>query len=204
MLNSKTQLPSDTEFGTAKEMLAQYCIQALSFNELRPIWNLCVKEKLLSPYLVDDDTEAKAAFDSYLNVAFEKRAKEDLDKDRRLNESNRICALRDFYRRNAVIYMTRGLQANSQRNLSRQVKVELNAKRIDDEHKAQEAATKKKEAEEQRKLEPAKTNGMNLGPKNAEPTNTGGAKPSTIPQPNKDLKGAPFDHQNNKKVTPAR
>jgi hypothetical protein len=160
VFNSKTQLPTDNEFGTASEMLQQYCIQALAFSELRPVWNLCKGAKLVSPYLVDDDKETKDAFDKYLNVDFVERATADFEKDRRVNESNRICALRDYYRRNAVIYMTRGLQPDAQRNLRFKVKSELTLKREDEAKRAtdaaERAAAQQKLVEEQRRLDALK------------------------------------------------
>jgi hypothetical protein len=107
--NRGTILPSDTEFGSAAEMYSQYCIQALAFNDLRGIWSVCNGAKLTSPFTPPDrNNPAYAAYDQYLNVDFTKRATENFETNRPLNESLRICSLREYYRRNMVLYMTRG------------------------------------------------------------------------------------------------
>jgi hypothetical protein len=111
--STRTVLTSDTEFGSAGEMYAQYCIQALAFNDLEGVWSVCKGHlaTLKSPFNSPTDPTAKAAFEKYLNVRFDNKALEDFNTNRPLNESNRICALREFYRRNQVLYLTKGLHS---------------------------------------------------------------------------------------------
>lgn len=105
--NRETAIPSDTEFGSARTLMAQYCVQALAFNDLRGIWHTCVGSKLESPFAPPADAEAREAFEKYLNVDFQEQALRDFNRDRGANESGRICALREFYRRNYALYLTR-------------------------------------------------------------------------------------------------
>ena len=107
IFSTKTVLPADNEFGSARELYAQYCTQSLAFNNLRGIYDLCKGATLFSPFNAPSEPDAKAAFDGYLDVNFAQKAVQDQDKPA-LNESGRICALREYYRRNYVLYLTKG------------------------------------------------------------------------------------------------
>ncbi len=115
VFSAETILPSNTEFNSAGEMYSQYCIQSLAFNDLRGIWYTCLGAKMESPFIASSDAGAREAMEKYLNVIFEQKALEDFRTNRPLNESKRICALREYYRRNTVLYLTKGLRPQDQR-----------------------------------------------------------------------------------------
>lgn len=100
----------DDEFASAERLLAELCTKSLAFNDLRSFWYLCKDITLTSPYQVSDDPETKSTANSvdlhdYLSINFAKKAYEKLDNPN-LNESLRICAYRDYHRRNFVLKQT--------------------------------------------------------------------------------------------------
>jgi hypothetical protein len=105
--NWGTALSSDDEFESAKRMFSLYCIQALAFNDLRGVWHTCLNVKLESPFEAPQNSELKEAFEKYLNVDFKEQALRQLNENPGANASGRICALREFYRRNYSLYLTR-------------------------------------------------------------------------------------------------
>lgn len=101
-----------SEFETAQGEMAKLCTQALAFPNLRPYWALCEDAVLVSPLMNKNvkDAEVKEMVQSYLSVNFVNKAYENIDtkktevsaKDRARNYQSRICALRDYHRRNEV------------------------------------------------------------------------------------------------------
>ncbi|MBX2988937.1 MAG: hypothetical protein KF802_13695 [Bdellovibrionaceae bacterium] len=100
----------DDEKQSSAYLKAQFCIQTLAFNNLSPFWSMCRDEELVSPFAASRMTdEAKKAFRRILNVQYKAKAWEEYDeKDRSANHSKRICAFRDYNRRNLVMYLTKG------------------------------------------------------------------------------------------------
>lgn len=125
----------DTEFGSLKTILAKYCTQVLAFNGWYEFKTICTNENLYSPlyknFLKSVDTndpnknEFIKKFNSYYSVMFNEKGYEALrgplppDFVRlkpihqsenvyrsALNQSQRICALRDYVRRNQALILT--------------------------------------------------------------------------------------------------
>jgi hypothetical protein len=101
----------DDENHSAHRVFNRMCIQALSFNDYknprwRALYNICKDTVIKSPFnsnQIESGLNIKA--DDYLAVAFAKKFREDLP-DYRSNHSKRICAFRDYNRRNLVVYLT--------------------------------------------------------------------------------------------------
>lgn len=105
-LNNKTVYSNDDEFKSASKLRQQLCIQALAFNDLSLIWANCQDAVLRSPFTKSQVTaEFAQDFDKSLNVSFSEKAKERLQDQRGLNHSIRICAFRDYNRKNLVAYL---------------------------------------------------------------------------------------------------
>ena len=115
-INSSFSMPSqnlmaDDEFGSARILKAQYCVQTLAFGDLSPFWNLCNTTVLESPFINSQMTyETSVGFKKRLNVTYKDKAWEGYHEEGgvQMNLSKRICAFRDFNRRNLVLYLTRG------------------------------------------------------------------------------------------------
>ncbi len=111
--------PGNT-FNSAKTEMSLLCTQALAFPNLRPYWSLCKSSYLLSPlYQVEvQDSDLRGIMDNYLSVNFVKKAYEHIEPtkasitayDRGLNTEARICALRDYHRRNEVAKITAAMR----------------------------------------------------------------------------------------------
>lgn len=118
-LNDKYPLPGiwgkskhvniDNEFGSSKYLYSQFCIQSLAFRDIRPFWNLCKDVVFASSYKVGQGGDNRIKSD-YLSIGFSAKAREDLGTDRALNFSKRVCAFRDYHRRNLVYYLTSGMK----------------------------------------------------------------------------------------------
>lgn len=108
-------LSPDDEFGSAKILKAQYCVQTLAFARLSPFWELCKATELQSPFAAAKiDVDASKAFAAKYNMKYFEKAWEDLkDKGPEVNYSKRICAFRDFNRRNLVLYLTQSTKHGS-------------------------------------------------------------------------------------------
>lgn len=124
----KIQIPAhiDDEFGSAKKVLAELCVKSLAFVNIRGFWNLCRDTILQSPYNDPDFLAAKenqelansikgSNLRDYLSIGYATKAYERLD-DPKLNDSLRICAFRDFNRRNFVVKQTMNMRLIDQPN----------------------------------------------------------------------------------------
>lgn len=103
---------TDDENRSTENVFNRICIQALSFNDYknerwRALYNLCKDTHVNSPFNTDQlsKTDLQIKVDDYLAVNFQKKFREDLP-DYRANHSKRICAFRDYNRRNLVVYLT--------------------------------------------------------------------------------------------------
>jgi hypothetical protein len=101
----------DDENRSADRVFNRMCVQALSFNDYksprwRALYNLCKDTVIKSPFNVNQvASDLKINPDDYLSVSFVKKLHEDMP-DYRANHSKRICAFRDYNRRNLVVYLT--------------------------------------------------------------------------------------------------
>ncbi len=110
-LKDKAVYSSDDEFGSAKKLYNQLCIQALAFNDLKSIWYSCKGAILKSPLdFTKLHPEIVKRFKTELNIDFVEKAYESLKQSKAMNESNRICAFRNYNRKNLVAYLTLGKQ----------------------------------------------------------------------------------------------
>lgn len=103
---------TDTEFGSATYLKNQLCIQALAFNDYRAMWTVCNDAKLDSPFseAVPAGKESSfAKYKDYLTMDYKTQLVKNSN-NAALNHSERICAFRDFNRRNLVFYLTLGLK----------------------------------------------------------------------------------------------
>lgn len=112
-------LPED-EFGSTRRVMNQLCIQVLAFSNLNPFWGLCRDAQLMSPFadaetdisLSSEDKQAVEKAKMALNVSFREKAWEKFKENRGLNQSLRICGLRDYNRKNLVLYLLQGTTRN--------------------------------------------------------------------------------------------
>lgn len=101
----------DDENHSANRVFNRMCVQALSFNDYknprwRALYNLCKDTVIKSPFNSDQiEAGLNIKAEDYLAVSFAKKFREDLP-DYRSNHSKRICAFRDYNRRNLVVYLT--------------------------------------------------------------------------------------------------
>ncbi len=103
-----TKISPDDEFGSARKVMNQLCTQTLAFGDLNPFWYLCRDTKMESPFLTINGNEISAQAKKILNVNYKDKAWESYKESRQLNHSLRICALRDFSRKNFVLYLLQG------------------------------------------------------------------------------------------------
>lgn len=99
----------------AGQVAARLCLQALAFEDLRPFWHHCQNLVLRSPFPRPDEEEAARLFDETLSTGFVARfadSRESLSD----NGIKRICALRDHYRRNHVMFLTAQQQEIAEAN----------------------------------------------------------------------------------------
>ncbi len=107
---------------SAKGEMAKLCVQTLAFANLRPFWDLCKGTQLNSPFLKQDVTDAdlKSLLNTYLSVNYVNKAYENIEPskknitgtDRANNYQARICALRDYHRRNEIARITAAMIDN--------------------------------------------------------------------------------------------
>lgn len=108
----------DTPYSTAKYLRGVLCTQALAFNDWRAFMRVCDDAKLVSP-LVENALVPAGDASEYLNVNFRTKLSEQ-HTDVRRNHSVRICAFRDYNRRNLVRWLTLNRQRQSELNRARQ------------------------------------------------------------------------------------
>jgi hypothetical protein len=107
---NQEKISFDDEGGSSKYLAARMCVQALAFNDLSSFWHLCKDMVLESQFTVPlAATQFKDMDQNYFKVNFTDKAYQDIQNPA-LNLSNRICAYRDFFRRNQVLYLTLGMQ----------------------------------------------------------------------------------------------
>lgn len=111
----------DDENRSAEHVFNRMCIQALSFNDYkslrwRALYNLCKNANINSPFKTEQVTAMRnIKTDDYLSINFKKKFNEDLP-DYRANHSKRICAFRDYNRRNLVVYLTMNFKSTEYLN----------------------------------------------------------------------------------------
>jgi tetratricopeptide (TPR) repeat protein len=108
-----------SEFSTAQGEMAKLCTQTLAFANLRTYWELCKDVQLDSPLMKKNvtDPDLKKMLNTYLSVNYLAKAYENVEVgkknitglDRARNYQARICALRDYHRRNEIARMTSGM-----------------------------------------------------------------------------------------------
>ncbi len=107
----------DDEFHSARNLFNRMCIQGLTFiskENMRSVYNLCKNVILRSPFDINEvPGELKNSYNDYLSINFAKKLSDGYKEDYRLNHSNRICAFRDYNRRNLVVNLTVNLSAAS-------------------------------------------------------------------------------------------
>jgi hypothetical protein len=107
---NREKISFDDEGGSSRYLTARMCVQALAFNDLKSFWHLCKDTTLESDFnLPLETTQFKNVKPDYFQVNFKNKAYESVDRPD-LNHSKRICAFRDFFRRNQVLYLTMGMQ----------------------------------------------------------------------------------------------
>lgn len=97
----------DDEFGSARKVMNQLCVQTLAFSNLNPFWYMCRDSKMESPYLAERKEFSPEAA-RVLNIYYKEKAWEQYKKNPQLNHSLRICGLRDYSRKNYVLYLLQG------------------------------------------------------------------------------------------------
>jgi hypothetical protein len=110
-----TPVAPDSEFGSSVTVMNQLCVQTLAFIDLRPFWYMCKGAVLESPYSDSVKMDLTPTMIDSLNVNYEEKAWEKLkgsEISKPLNHSLRICALRDFSRKNLVLYLLQGQSRN--------------------------------------------------------------------------------------------
>lgn len=112
---SSTPLSTDDEFHSAKRVLSQLCVQTLAFSDISPYWPLCRDAILESPYASDSvpSLDVSEQTKATLNMNYKQKAWNKYKEDPALNHSERICALRDFNRKNLVLYLLQGQTRNN-------------------------------------------------------------------------------------------
>lgn len=116
-IKDDTIYSTDDEFNSAKKVFTRMCIQGLAFTgkeNMRAIYNLCNGVILRSPFEPNQiPDEFKKDYNTYLSINFSQKLSDGYQKDYRLNHSNRICAFRDYNRRNLVVNLTVNLKESS-------------------------------------------------------------------------------------------
>lgn len=95
----------DDEFGSARRLFEQFCVQSLAFSDVRSYYSMCENVVLKSPFpdalLAGLPSEERQA----MTVAYKTKLSESMD-NAGANLSKRICAFRDYNRKNLVMYLT--------------------------------------------------------------------------------------------------
>lgn len=98
----------DDEFDSAKRLRNQLCIQTLAFSNLNPFWNMCKNAEMVSPFVDGLKPENAIKARQQLDVIYKDKAWEKYKEDPKLNLSLRICGLREYNRKNLVLYLLQG------------------------------------------------------------------------------------------------
>lgn len=112
MWTSPVKISPDDEFGSAKRVRDQFCAQTLAFNNLEPFWGLCKDTVLLSPYAETPAFGIDPKLLDSISLAYKAKAWENYQENKALNHSKRICGLRDYSRKNLVLYLLQGQTRN--------------------------------------------------------------------------------------------
>ena len=99
----------DDEFGSARRLYEQFCIQSLAFSDVRSFYRLCRNSVLRSPFTDVFQTKLTEKQRNDLVVSYDQKLLENREKPE-LNFSKRVCAFRDYNRKNLVMYLTIGQQ----------------------------------------------------------------------------------------------
>lgn len=102
----------DDEFGSARRMFEQFCIQSLAFSDVRAFYSTCKDVVLKSPFPEAVLSKLSANERDSLAISYQAKLAEARD-NAALNLSQRICAFRDFNRKNHVIYLTTAQSASA-------------------------------------------------------------------------------------------
>lgn len=102
--NSEAVSP-DTQYSTASLLRGVYCTQSLAFNNWQAFFQVCQDAVLESPLIKSRAQAFGEKEKAYLNVSYREKLSENHE-DARLNHSSRICAFRDYNRRNLVQWLT--------------------------------------------------------------------------------------------------
>lgn len=109
-LKDDTIYTTDDEFNSAKNVFNRMCIQGLAFTgkeNMRAVYNLCKSVILKSPFDINQiPDEFKKDYNDYLSINYYNKLMDGYQQNYRLNHSNRICAFRDYNRRNLVVNLT--------------------------------------------------------------------------------------------------
>ena len=97
----------DDEFGSARRMYEQFCIQSLAFGHVRTFFAMCKNTVLKSPFADNFLSNLSEAQRKELSVSYNDKLLEARENPQ-LNASKRICAFRDYNRKNLVMYLTSG------------------------------------------------------------------------------------------------
>lgn len=109
-------------FDTASGEMAKLCAQTLAFSNLRPYWALCENTVLYSPMMRTDskDADIQKLLETYLSVPYKMKAYENIEPAKKgtpaynsaKNYEARICAVRDYHRRNEIARVTSAMREN--------------------------------------------------------------------------------------------
>lgn len=91
----------DTQYKSSAFLRGLYCTQSLAFNNWQAFFPICKDAQLESPYVKVAPQAFSDEEKSYLSVNYRQKLSEH-HTDLPLNHSTRICAFRDFNRRNLV------------------------------------------------------------------------------------------------------
>jgi hypothetical protein len=102
-LGGDTSRTPESEFEESASLRSQLCLQALAFYDQSAIFSLCQTAVLASPFKGQKslDTSYQERFNSYMS---DKSLTE--QKKKSWNHSERICAFRDYNRKNLVRFMS--------------------------------------------------------------------------------------------------
>lgn len=102
-LRSSGTVSPQSEFNEAYYLQAQMCVQALAFNDQKSINDVCKNTTLKSPFknVKGYDISYSSKLTQHLNDTTVAPAARTA-----MNHSSRICAFRDFNRKNMVLFMS--------------------------------------------------------------------------------------------------
>lgn len=113
-----------SSFETASGELSKLCAQTLAFSNLRPYWALCENTTLYSPMMRNEtnDADIQGILENYLSVPYKKVAYENIEPSKKgtpdynlaKNYEARICAVRNYHRRNEIARITSAMRENGQ------------------------------------------------------------------------------------------